>query len=161
MCFVCGLKNSFGLHSSFYELENGELMAVFSPGEEHQGYPGRLHGGIAATILDETMGRAVMMDKTDEYWGVTIEFSSRYRKPVPIDSKVRVIARITKNSSRIFEGTGEIILEDGTVAVEGKGKYLKLALSKIADFNADEQEWKVIDSPDDPDHVSIGTENKD
>ncbi|MCK4890494.1 MAG: PaaI family thioesterase, partial [Candidatus Aminicenantes bacterium] len=48
MCFVCGLKNSFGLHSSFYELENGELMAIFSPGEEHQGYPGRLHGRIAA-----------------------------------------------------------------------------------------------------------------
>ncbi|MCK4890713.1 MAG: PaaI family thioesterase, partial [Candidatus Aminicenantes bacterium] len=82
--------------------------------------------------------------------------SSRYRKPIPLDSEVRVIARITKNSSRIFEGTGEIILEDGTVAVEGKGKYIKLALSKIADFNAEEQEWKVIDSPDDPDHVSVG-----
>ena len=98
------------------------------------------------------MGRAVMMDKTDEYWGVTIEFSSRYRKPTPLDSKVRVIARITKNSSRIFEGTGEIILEDGSVAVEGKGRYIKLALSKIADFDVLEQEWKVIDSSDDPDY---------
>lgn len=161
MCFVCGLKNAFGLHSSFYELENGELMAIFQPGEEHQGYPGRLHGGMAATILDETMGRAVMMDKSDEYWGVTIEFFSRYKKPIPLNSEVRVIARITKNSSRIFEGTGEIILEDGTIAVEGRGKYLKLPLSKIADFDAEGQEWKVIDSPDDPDHVSIGDDSRD
>ncbi len=156
MCFVCGLKNSFGLHSSFYELENGELMSVFSPGEEHQGYPGRLHGGIAATILDETIGRAIMLDHSDEFWGVTIEFSAKYRKPIPLDSEVRVITRVIKDSGRVFEGTGEIILDDGAIAVEGKGKYIKLPISRISDFNAEEQEWKVVDSPDDPDHISIG-----
>ncbi len=156
MCFVCGLKNSFGLHSSFYELENGELMSKFSPGEEHQGYPGRLHGGIAATILDETIGRAIMLDDSDEFWGVTIEFSAKYRKPIPLDSEVRVITRVTKDSGRVFEGTGEIILDDGAVAVEGKGKYIKLPISRISDFNAEEQEWKVVNSPEDPDFISIG-----
>ena len=39
MCFVCGSGNSSGLHARFYELENGELTALFTPGEEHQGYP--------------------------------------------------------------------------------------------------------------------------
>ncbi len=155
MCFVCGTKNSFGLHSSFYELENGELMAVFTPGEEHQGYPGRLHGGLAATILDETIGRAVMLGDKKNFWGVTIEFSSRYRKPIPLGSPVRVVARITKDSSRIFEGSGEVILEDGTVAVEGKGKYIKLDLSKISDFDEVEEEWNVVESPDDPEYFEI------
>ena len=51
MCFVCGLDNKFGLKSRFYELEDNQLMAIFTAAEEHQGYPGRLHGGIAATIL--------------------------------------------------------------------------------------------------------------
>jgi hypothetical protein len=61
MCLVCGLKNDFGLHASFYELDNGELLGVFTPGDQHQGYPDRLHGGIATAILDETVGRSILM----------------------------------------------------------------------------------------------------
>jgi len=155
MCFVCGSGNSSGLHARFYELENGELTALFTPGEEHQGYPGRLHGGIAATILDETIGRTIMLNDSGEYWGVTIEFTSRYRKPIPLGSQTRVIARVTQNSSRIFEGSGEILLEDGTIAVEGKGKYLKLDLSKIGDINELDEEWNVKLTPEDPEYIEI------
>lgn len=149
MCFVCGLENRFGLKSRFYELENGELMAVFQPSSEHQGYPGRLHGGIGATILDETIGRAIMLTETSNIWGVTVDFSMRLRKPVPIDRPVRVVARVTRTGKRIFEGTGEIILEDNSVAIEGSGKYLKMDLEKIADFDHKEQEWRVVECEDD------------
>ncbi len=155
MCFVCGSGNSSGLHARFYELENGELTALFTPGEEHQGYPGRLHGGIASTILDETIGRTIMLNDSDEYWGVTIEFTSRYRKPIPLGSQIRVVARVTQNSSRVFEGSGEILLEDGTIAVEGKGKYLKLDLSKIGDINELDEEWNVKLTPEDPEYIEI------
>ena len=155
MCLVCGLKNPYGLRSFFYELENGELLAVFTPMEEHQSYPGRLHGGIAAAILDETIGRAIMMKYEEDYWGVTIEFTSKYKKPVPLDEELRVIGRITKDTRRIFEGTGEIILQDGSVAVEGYGKYIKLPLSKIADWDEETQEWKVAPSPSDPEVIEI------
>lgn len=155
MCLVCGMKNQFGLKSFFYELESGDLLAVFKPMEEHQSYPNRLHGGISAAILDETIGRAIMITETEDYWGVTIEFSLRFKKPVPLDEEIQVIGRITKNSKRIFEGTGEILLSDGNVAVEGYGKYIKLPLSKIADFDADEQEWRVVPSPNDPKTVEI------
>ena len=155
MCFVCGLKNAFGLKSRFYELENGELMAIFQPSSEHQGYPGRLHGGIAATILDETIGRAIMVAYSDNIWGVTVDFSMRLRKPVPIDREVRVIGRIVSDGKRSFEGTGEIVLDDGTVAIEAKGKYLKMDIGKIADFDHQEQEWQVVDSLDDPERVVV------
>lgn len=155
MCLVCGLKNPYGLRSFFYEMENGELMAVFTPMEEHQSYPGRLHGGIAAAILDETIGRAIMMKYEEDFWGVTIEFTSKYKKPVPLDEELRVIGRITKDTRRIFEGTGEIILQDGSVAVEGYGKYIKLPLSKIADFDPKTQEWKVVPSASDPEVIEI------
>lgn len=149
MCLVCGLKNPLGLRSSFYELENDELLALFTPMEEHQSYPGRLHGGIATAILDETIGRAIMISQQD-LWGVTIDFSIRLRKPIPLDEEIRVIGRITKDTRRVFEGTGEILLSDGSVAAEGRGKYIKLPLEKIADFDAEEQEWHVVHTPDDP-----------
>lgn len=155
MCLVCGLKNPFSLRTAFYELENEELLAVFTPKEEHQSYPGRLHGGMAAAILDETIGRAIMMRYEEDVWGVTMEFTSRYKKPLPLNEELRVISRITKDTSLVFEGTGEILLKDGTVAVEGRGKYLKLPLEKIADFDTDHLEWQVVPFPTDPVEVEM------
>jgi uncharacterized protein (TIGR00369 family) len=150
MCLVCGLKNPFGLHTSFFELDNKELLAIFKPKEEHQSYPGRLHGGIISTILDEAIGRAIMIQSDGDIWGVTIDLQIRFKKPVPLDEELRVIGRITKDSSRFFEGTGELLLQDGTVAAKGHGKYLKVPLEKIADFDVDHQEWHVVHSDNDP-----------
>jgi len=155
MCLVCGLKNPFGLHTSFYELDNNELLAIFKPREEHQSYPGRLHGGIISTILDETIGRAIMIQSEGEIWGVTVDLQIRFKKPVPLDEELRVIGRLTKNGSRFFEGTGELLLKDGTFAAEGHGKYLKAPLEKIADFDVDAQEWSVVSSPNDPEEIHL------
>jgi acyl-coenzyme A thioesterase PaaI-like protein len=68
MCLVCGSENRAGLKARFYELDDGELLGVFRPLEEHQSYPGRLHGGIASAILDETIGRAIMVTQPGA-WG--------------------------------------------------------------------------------------------
>jgi acyl-coenzyme A thioesterase PaaI-like protein len=154
MCLVCGLKNQFGLRSTFYELDNDELLALFTPMEEHQSYPGRLHGGIATAILDETIGRAIMIWHED-LWGVTINFSTRFRQPVPLDEEIRVVGRVTKDAHRYFEGSGEILLKDGSMAVEGRGKFLKLPLERIADFDFNEQEWQVVPAEDDPEVVEF------
>jgi len=154
MCFVCGLDNPYGLKAFFYELENGELVGIFQPGEEHQGYPGRLHGGIASTILDETIGRAIMIEH-NQIWGVTIEINVRYRKPVPLDREIRVVGRITRDTSRAFEGTGEILLEDGTAAVEARGKYFKMPYDEISDEEVSALEWRVVPGEDDPQSMDL------
>lgn len=139
MCMVCGRDNDASLKARFLELEDGELLGVFSPLESHQSYPGRLHGGISSAILDETIGRAINIREPDA-WGVTVELSLKYRKPVPLDDEILAVARITKDSRRIFEGSGEIVLSDGTVAVEATGRYMKLPIDRIADRDF-ESEW--------------------
>ncbi|MCX6137089.1 MAG: PaaI family thioesterase [Ignavibacteriales bacterium] len=156
LCLVCGLKNPFGLHAAFYELENGELVCQFKPSEMHQSYPGRTHGGITTALLDETIGRAILMRYDHALWGVTIEFTAKFRKPVPLDQELRVVGRITSENSRLFEGTGEVYLPDGDVAATGSGKYLKLPISKIADFDEVEQEWRVNTTPSDPMSIDLG-----
>lgn len=153
-CIVCGLDNELGLKATFYELENNELVALFKPLEEHQSYPGRLHGGIAGTILDETIGRAIMIKEAD-VWGVTVELNVKYKKPIPLTDELRVISRITKDSSRLFEGTGEILLKNGEVAVSAWGKYLKMPIHKIADFNSDGEDWQVIMSEHETEEIDI------
>jgi hypothetical protein len=52
------------------------------------------------------------------------------------------IGRITRDSRKLYQATGEILLSDGTVAVEASGKYMKLPISTIVDRDfADE--WFV------------------
>ena len=145
---MCGLQNDLGLHASFYELENGDLMAVFKGKEGHQSYPGRLHGGMSSAMLDETIGRAIMITEPDTF-GVTIELNLKYRKPVPLGEAVRVIGRITNKTRRSFEGTGEILLEDGSVAVSASGKFLRIPLDQIME-PGDTLDWQVISNEDDP-----------
>jgi acyl-coenzyme A thioesterase PaaI-like protein len=155
MCLVCGLKNEAGLSASFYEVATGELVALFTPRDQHQSYPGRLHGGMVTAILDETIGRAVMVSFEQDFWAVTVEFTTRFRKPVPLELQLRVVARVVKQEGRIFEGSGEILLPDGEVAASGVGKYLRLPISRIADFDAEAQEWRVTPSPADPDDIPL------
>jgi uncharacterized protein (TIGR00369 family) len=155
MCLVCGLKNGGGLHASFYEIASGELVALFTPREEHQSYPGRLHGGMATAILDETIGRAVMISFEQDFWAVTVEFTTRFKKPVPLGVELKVVGRVVKEEGRIFEGSGEILLPDGEVAATAFGKYMRLPIGKIADFDAAAQEWHVTPSPADPDEIPL------
>jgi len=177
MCLVCGADNPFGLQARFYELEapgrpagdaqagdetaggdeasaaGRELLGVFTLREEHQSYPGRLHGGISSAILDETIGRAITIAHPG-VWGVTAELTLRYRKPLPLTGEVRAVGRITRDTRRLFEGSGEILLEDGSVAVEATGKYLKMALGEITDDDFDQREW-FADSRKRPDHIDL------
>ena len=126
---------------------------MFQVREEHQSYPGRLHGGISSTILDETIGRAILLVQPGA-WGVTVEFTVRFRKPVPLEGEVRCVARITRDRSRVFEGTGEILLADGSVAVEGSGKYIKQSLEGITDEGFIEREW-FTDTRETPEDVEL------
>jgi len=171
MCLVCGADNPFGLQARFYELEAGtqgegeeagggsvsaagrELLGVFTLREEHQSYPGRLHGGISSAILDETIGRAITIAHPG-VWGVTAELTLRYRRPLPLTGEVRAVGRITRDTRRLFEGTGEILLDDGSVAVEASGKYLKMDLGAITDDDFDQREW-FTDSRTLPDEIDL------
>jgi acyl-coenzyme A thioesterase PaaI-like protein len=154
MCMVCGVKNQFSLRGRFFVTDSGELVGVFKPRQEHQGYPGRLHGGIIAALLDETIGRAINTAHSDT-WSVTAKFSMRLRQPVPLDREVKVVGRITRDSARAFEGTGEIILEDGTVAVEAEGTYVKLPVDDITSAEFSETDWFADDLPL-PEHLDLG-----
>lgn len=153
-CLVCGLENELGLKAVFYELDNDEIISIFKPLETHQSYPKRLHGGIAGAILDETIGRAMMI-KSPEIWGVTVELNLEYKKPIPLDEELRVVGRITRDSSRIFEGTGEILLKNGDVAVRGYGKYMKMPLQRIANFEENHEEWKIVITGNEPKEIEV------
>jgi uncharacterized protein (TIGR00369 family) len=160
MCFVCGLENKLGLNAAFFETDKNELVALIKPRDKHQSYPGRMHGGVAAAVLDETIGRAIAIGKEDQVWGVTVEFTMSFRKPIPLDGGLRVVGRVVKDGSRFFEGTGEIVLENGDVAVSAKGRYYKMPLDRITDTGMDGLNWTRVDLPEDPDSIDVPETSK-
>ncbi|MGM0365200.1 MAG: PaaI family thioesterase [Actinomycetota bacterium] len=156
MCFVCGLKNRFGLKASFYETDKGELITIFKPGQQHQGYPERLHGGIAAAVLDEAIGRNINMGRDEQLWGVTLEFNIKFKKPIPLGKELKAFTRLTGENKRFFEGSGEIILPGGEIAATGEGRYLKMPIKKIAkQFTATPDDWAVSRSDADPGQIEL------
>lgn len=146
MCFVCGLQNLVGLKTAFYDQPDGSVLARFTGHEQHQGYPGRMHGGVISGIMDEVIGRAVMvgLPPGEEVWGVTAELDVRFRKPVPLEVELTATGRITRDTRLLFEGSGELRLPDGTVAAEATGKYIKLPAQKIATFDEQSLDWRVV-----------------
>jgi uncharacterized protein (TIGR00369 family) len=143
MCFVCGESNPAGVHVRFYEQEDGSVLARFTGSDHHQGYPGRMHGGVISAVMDETMGRAIMIAHGEGLWGVTAELKVHFRKPVPLGVELTAVGRILDERSRMFEGSAELYLPDGTVAVEGAGEYVKLDISRIGEFDPEREQWYV------------------
>ena len=135
MCLVCGFKNDLSLKAEFYELEDKSLCALVKFKDVHQGYPARVHGGILAAILDETIGRAMMPYTGEEKWGVTISLTTKYKQPVPINEEIRIIGKITSDNGRVYEGEGYILLNDDKIAATAKGTYLCMGLDKIAEMD--------------------------
>ncbi|WP_321367672.1 PaaI family thioesterase [uncultured Desulfuromusa sp.] len=153
-CLVCGTENQFGLKTRFFETEENEVIALFTPREEHQSYPGIAHGGVSAALLDEVIGRAIMAHYDQNTFGVTIDLQVKYKKPVPLGIELKVIGRVTNDRGRLYEGTGELYLPDGTVAVLAQGKYMKRSLGQITNSHFIEEEWF---SPDGvlPDEIEL------
>ena len=152
-CMVCGIDNPFGLKARFHETTDNEVVALFHPQQCHQSYPNVTHGGISAAILDEVIGRAIMAFYDRSTFGVTVELSVKYRRPVPYGCELKAIGRITEDNGRLFAGTGEIYLPDGTLAVTAEGTYMKRQLGQITDEEFVASAWFI---PEDfPEEISF------
>jgi len=148
MCFVCGMHNPIGLKIIF-EGDGERAWATFTPREEHQGYPGVLHGGITFALLDEVIGRAAMELDESAPWMMTARAEMRYRKPVPLGEELTLVGELTRVRSRAVEGHGELRLSDGTVAVEATAMYVKVPQSlaeQMKDRMDEEMKfWRVVE----------------
>ena len=141
-CIICGTENSASMLAGFYEVEGGYLVAEFVGRYEHQSYPKRMHGGLISAVLDETIGRAIMI-KDPNQWGVTSELTVKFRKPVPLDTPLLCIGKVVKEGGRTFVGTGFIEDQDGNILAQGSATYVKLPLDKIA--TGEDLGWVLLD----------------
>ena len=120
-CFGCGQENPIGLRLSF-DWEGDALVSRFTPGEDHQGWPGVVHGGIIATLLYEVLenfsyqqGIVAMMKRMDTNLrrsGKTgVEIVARAWLAGKSDKEMQVSATLTSDEgTRIAEGSAELVI---------------------------------------------------
>src|SRR5258706_4637302 len=93
-CFVCGLENPVGLQLKIYLTGPGVIETVYTAPEHFQGYPGVLHGGIVAAILDEISGRSHMgADPSASRFMFTAKLEVKYRQNVPTGKPLKIIGK--------------------------------------------------------------------
>jgi len=121
MCFACGPDNPIGIHLGDPAIDGDDIIAAFRPRHEYQGTSGNLHGGIAATVIDEILVWAGILQ--ERVLCVTGRLEVRYRKPLANAGTHEARARVDRRSGRRLEISGEIVA-DGKTAVSGSGLYL-------------------------------------
>jgi uncharacterized protein (TIGR00369 family) len=144
MCFICGLQNPVGLQMALYnDLDNQQVVSSVTVPEHFNGYPGIVHGGIVAAILDEVAGRAVLVNGSADDLMVTLKIEVKYRQPTPTLTPLTVIGRVIQPGQSRARVYGEIRLPDGTVTAEAE-LVLARPPQAISDGWAAEKEfWKV------------------
>jgi len=142
-CFVCGLENPAGLQLRIYEVEPGVVETTFTAPERFQGYPGVLHGGIVATILDEISGRALMGDPAAPRFMFTGRLEVKYRRNVPIGKPLRIIGKAGRDRGRMAEGWAGIYDDRGELLAEAKTLLVDVPDDVLDASELEQLGWEV------------------
>jgi len=146
-CFVCGVQNPFGLKIQFNDDGASVCCAEVTVPDPFNGYPGVVHGGIIAAILDEVSGRALLARGHElRNLFVTLKMEIRYRMPTPTNTPLTAVGSIVQAGQSRARVHGEIRLPDGTVTAEADCVVARPPEEFGERWEPERPYWKVYDS---------------
>lgn len=120
-CFACSCANPLGLAVSCVVGPDGGVSASFLPHGVLEGYPGVLHGGLVATLLDAVMTQCLFARGIR---AMTADLSVRYRLPVLVAEEVTVRAWPESDRHGLFTLQGQIV-QEGRVKVRARARFIE------------------------------------
>ncbi len=141
-CFVCGRQNPRGLYMTFYDNGVDEVLSEYSVSEEYQGYPGVVHGGVVAAMLDEAVLRVAMIEDHHHFM-MSVRMEIKYRQPVPTETPLRIIGRIVRLRGRLGKAVGEIRLPNGTLLAETALTLADVPTEMVANADLEALGWYI------------------
>lgn len=124
LCFGCGQENPVGLKLRFHLAKDKSSVCLVTVPENFEGPPGCVHGGIIATILDETLHKAVRAQGAVVAVTRTLEID--YRRPVPTMKPIRVEAHVTAQDGRKYWAEACILDCDGKQLATAKAIFVEI-----------------------------------
>lgn len=142
-CFLCGRENPLSLKLRWVnDHKANRVVAHVTVPDDYNSYPGIVHGGVVAAMLDETSGRAVLLEDDNRLF-VTLKLETTFRKPTPTGVPLTVVGWIVQDRGTRVKAAGEIRLPDGSVSAKCTS-LLVLPPDEVAQgFEAEREHWYV------------------
>lgn len=143
-CFCFGRENDVSLKMTWYnDTAAGKVRCAITVPEHFNGYPGVVHGGVIAAILDETAGRAILLDGGFDQFMVTLKIDITYRRPTPTGVPLEVTGWVIRKGPTRAHVAGEIRLPEGLVSAECTAVVVKPPDEVAAKWEPEKIHWKV------------------
>jgi uncharacterized protein (TIGR00369 family) len=126
----------------FYDNGHNEVYSETIIAEEYQGYPGIVHGGVIASILDEVVCRVAMI-ADHHHFMMSVRLEVKYRQPVPTETPLQVVGRIVRLRGRLGKALGEVRLPGGTIAAEAAMTLADVPADVIANTDLAALGWRL------------------
>lgn len=122
-CFGCGQANTSGLRLQFLQAPDGSVVCPTTISNSYEGPPGYLHGGIIATLLDESMSKAV---RAKGLVAMTRHMEIDYRRPVPSGSAIRLESRVVRSEGKKHWAEASVLNDEGAALAHAKGLFVEV-----------------------------------
>ena len=120
-CFGCAPDNPMGLKMQFYE-DGDEVVSIWQPSTHHQGWIDTLHGGIIATLVDET--GAWLITRKLQTTAMTVRLNINYRRPIMTNAgSVTVRSRLAQQMRNFITVAVDVMDSDNKVCAQGEIIY--------------------------------------
>ena len=120
-CFGCDPNNPIGLKLSFV-LEGESVAATWSPRDDLEGYPGVVHGGIQATLVDEVAAWCAYAVLARA--GVTKQLQINYLKPArAANGPFRLVATVARSDEKAAAISVTLTDSTGTLCASATVEY--------------------------------------
>lgn len=113
----------------------GDAFAFLHLGRSLCGHDGIVHGGLLATVLDETLARTSFFNLPNNI-GVTARLEIDYRKPVKADQVVVIETKLIEAKGRKVTVEGVMRTLEGELLVESRAIFVEPRLLKWLNTSA-------------------------
>jgi acyl-coenzyme A thioesterase PaaI-like protein len=146
LCFVCGRENPVGLKVRWEnDREAGEIRGTVEVPEHFNSYPGVVHGGVVAAVLDETAGRALLLQGGPDDLMMTLKLEVAYRRPTPTATPLALVGRLRRRTASRAEAEAVLRLPDGTVSASATVLLVRPPEAISSGWADERPYWKVVE----------------
>lgn len=122
-CFACGLQPD-GLGLRFHDCGEAGVAADWQCLADYQSYPGVVHGGIVATLLDSAMTNCLLARGIE---GMTADLEVDFRRPLCVGGVARVTARVVRSRPPLYVLESSVE-QGGVVRARASGRFAQVGL---------------------------------
>lgn len=131
-CFGCAPNNPLGLHMEFYE-DGDDIVSIWQPERDFQGWVDTMHGGVLSTLIDETCGWVVTRKMQTS--GFTTSLNIKFRKAISTnEAQLTIRAHIVKQMRNLLFIHAEITNTQGEICTEGEATYFLMNQEKAQEM---------------------------